>query len=240
MLDDNLIKECSCGNIDKFSKKTLFDIDLLVCKFCGTAHQYLPGWDADKLKSWYENDYHTAVQHGIGHTSYKDRYAHDKTVAETRLTAYNKYITAGMTGIDIGSSNSAFVHSCIENGIKCTGIEVGKDIGDDSVTVRQPIEECTFEAGQFDFATMHDSLEHMVDVRKIISKINYFLKSGACLIIDLPDYYIEAGVHHWRYVQHIWYWNEQQMIDVLKNNGFSISKTERPIPGKLVFYFIKD
>jgi SAM-dependent methyltransferase len=240
MLLGNLIKECSCGNTEDFDKKNMCSIDVLVCASCGTAHQYLPGWNPEKLKSWYENDYHTAVQHGIGHTSYKDRYAHDKVVAGHRLVAYKDFIASGMQGIDIGSSNSAFVHSCLEQDINCTGIEVGKDIGDNAVTVRQPIEECSFDQGQFDFATMHDSLEHMVDIGKILSKVNYFLKSGAHLIIDLPDYFVDAGLHHWRYVQHIWYWNEPQMIAVLKKHGFSIVKTERPIPGKLVFYFIKD
>jgi hypothetical protein len=240
MLVDNLIKECSCGSTDNFDKEVMYGIDLLVCKSCGTAHQHLPGWDPEKLKSWYENEYHTSVQVGIGHTSYKDRYHHDKLVAERRLIAYKDFVVRGMYGIDIGSSNSAFVHACLEQGIRCTGIEMGKDIGDDSVTIRKPIEECAFDQGQFDFATMHDSLEHMVDIKKILDKLSYFLRSGAHLIVDLPDYFTAEGRHHWRYVQHIWYWTEKQMIDVLKQHGFSISKVERPIPGKLVFYFIKD
>ena len=74
-----------------------------------------------------------------------------------------------MTGIDIGSSNSAFVHACLESGIQCTGVEPGENIGDDSVTVRNAIVDCDFSENQFDFVTMHDSLEHMIDIDKVLS-----------------------------------------------------------------------
>jgi hypothetical protein len=87
--------------------------------------------------------------------------------------------------------------------------------------------------------TMHDSLEHMVEVRKILDKIYNLLNTNGYLIIDIPDYYVTAGRHHWRLVQHLWYWDREQMTQLLEEFKMKIIRITNPIPGKLVFYVQK-
>ena len=235
-LTNNLIKQCTCGNSTDFNDDIQNEIPVLICNSCGVIHQNLPGWDEDRLKKWYAKEYHVDVQEAIGHQSYRDRYNHDKKIAEIRLTAYNNIITPTMSGIDIGSSNSAFVHTCLEKNIQCIGVEPGENIGDDSVTVRNAIVDCTFSENQFDFVTMHDSLEHMINIDQVLSKINFFLKINGSLIVDIPDYFVPGGLHHWREVQHLWFWNKNQMINIFNTFGFEVENITYPIPGKIVFY----
>lgn len=236
MIVDNLIKECSCGEKHNFKEETINDIHLLTCNSCGTAHQYLPGWTQDMVSDFYKKRYHSEEQLKIGLREYKDRYDHDYKISLIRLQAYQEYLTSNSKGLDIGSSNSAFVHAANNQGYNFVGIDPGKDIGDDAVTIRSTIEDYDFKDTKFNVITMHDSFEHMVDVRNILKKIVSILESKGKLIIDIPDYYTQAGRHHWRPVQHLWYWNQDQMIHFLQNFSLTIIKITNPIPGKLVFY----
>ena len=236
MIIDNLIKECSCGETTNFKHEVINAIPLLTCNSCGTPHQYLPGWDSKMVVEMYALKYHTDEQEKLGRQAYKERYDHDKQVAILRLNEYNPYLHKGMKGLDIGSSNSAFVHAARAKQFDFMGIDPGHDIGDSSVTVRSTIQEYDFSSLKFDIITMHDSLEHMVEVRKIMQKVVGLMNDKAYLIIDIPDYYVPEGLHHWRPVQHLWYWNRDQMIAFLQEFGLSIVKIANPIPGKLVFY----
>jgi SAM-dependent methyltransferase len=235
-LNKNLIQACTCANDTDFSQDTMHNILVLVCGNCGVIHQYLPDWDHDKLDEWYRKHYHSDVQEAIGHQSYHARYENDRKVAMLRLDAYQDLIKENMIGLDIGSSNSAFVHACRERGINCWGVEPGESIGDDSVTIRSTIEDCDLDPSSQDFVTMHDSLEHIVDVDSSLNKLQQFLKPRGILIVDIPDYFSEAGIHHWRIVQHLWFWNQEQMTKLFSTHGLDVFKVTRPIPGKIVFF----
>lgn len=239
MVHDNLIKECSCGKSDHFISLTYNDIDLLVCSHCQTPHQYLPGWTVNDVSNFYHQNYHSEEQIKIGLKEYKNRYDHDYKIAEIRLTAYSQFLSNTGQGLDVGSSNSAFVHAANNQGYNFIGIDPGKEIGDDKVTIRSTIEDYNFGNKKFNFITMHDSLEHMVDVRSIMKKITTILDTNGMLIIDIPDYYAPEGQHHWRPVQHLWYWNKRQMTDFLTQFNLNIIQITNPIPGKLVFYVRK-
>jgi hypothetical protein len=83
---------------------------------------------------------------------------------------------------------------------------------------------------------MHDSIEHMVDVNGALEKIHKILKENGTLILDLPDYFSPKGQHHWKHIEHLWFFTEEQFADVLKNNRFEVFNITKPIPGKLVYY----
>ena len=237
-LDQGVITACTCGNNVFFQRCTVNDIDLLVCENCHTAHQYLPNWTEKQIEEFYQSFYHTTEQVKIGCTEYKDRYDHDCRISQIRLNAYADYIKPAAKLLDIGSSNSAFVHVARSRGIDSIGIEMGLDIGDDAVTIRGNIKDSDLAENSFDFITLHDVIEHIVDPLAVLEKIKYICRPDGILIIDLPNYWTEAGRHHWRPVQHLWYWNEDQMCEVLEAVGFNIIKVVEPIPGKLVFYAI--
>jgi SAM-dependent methyltransferase len=234
MLTNNLIKQCTCGNDRDFSVSTVNQLEVVTCEKCNVIHQHLKDWTPEKYLNFYKNDYHLVYQKNRGTMTYQERYDHDCRVSDLRLTAYE--IPLFSVGLDIGSSNGAFVHQARCRGLSCIGLEPGLDIGDDDVTIRGTLDNTYFNPEHFDFITMHDSVEHMVDVNDALQKVHTILKVGGQAIIDLPDYFAPQGQHHWKHIEHLWFFTEAQFIDVLNKNSFEISKVTRPIPGKLVFY----
>ena len=240
MINRNLIKACVCGNTVDFSQQNLHGIDVLECKTCGVVHQGLINWTEESYLSFYENDYHAKFQKIKGRKTYQENYEHDCAVADKRLAKYLQYLTQGMKGLDVGSSNSAFVHRARANNLDCWGLEPGHDVGDNAVTIRGSIVSVDLESSSFDFVTMHDSIEHIVDVEKTLYNVVKILKTNGYLILDLPDYWIESGYHHWKYIDHLWYFTPDQMQDILGRFGFTVIGLDRPIPGKIVFYAKKN
>lgn len=236
MLENNLIKKCVCGNSTDFSHRCINNLEVLECANCGVIHQRLCNWSDVDYINFYKTQYHDSYQEKKGITSYQDRYDHDCVVAVKRLKEYSPLLTIGWIGLDIGSSNSAFVHCANAHGFKCIGLEPGQDVGDDRVTVRGTLMSVNFPTDQFDFITMHDSIEHMVDATKELQEVHRILKPDGILIIDLPDYFSEEGKHHWKLIEHLWLFTKIDMIKLLQQVGFSVISIKSPIPGKFVFY----
>jgi SAM-dependent methyltransferase len=234
MLETNLIKKCTCGNETEFAKLFVNLLAVVACDKCGVLHQDLTDWSPEDYYNFYKNDYHKKYQEEKGVVTYGDRYEHDCKVADMRLDAYN--LLTHSVGLDIGSSNSAFVHRARARNIQFLGLEPGEDIGDNSVTVRGTLDTAYFNPDHFDVVTMHDSIEHMIDVNSALQKVHAILKQDGQLILDLPDYFSTFGQHHWKYIEHLWFFTEDQFVKVLADNGFKVTKTTTPIPGKLVFY----
>lgn len=236
MIENNLITSCVCGNTTDFKISLVNNLNVVKCNVCGVAHQELKRWTPDQYFDFYKSDYHLKYQKKKGVTNYADRYKHDCNVADMRLDSYSPFLVQGMTGLDIGSSNSAFVHQARKRNLQCLGLEPGEHIGDDSVTIRGTLETVHLNSNHFDFVTMHDSIEHMIDVNSALNIIYNILTSDGYLILDLPDYFIPEGQHHWKYIEHLWFFSRTEMLDILKKHGFTIIKIAIPIPGKIVFY----
>lgn len=236
MIKNNLIKSCVCGNDKSFTKTVINKLEVAECDVCGVMHQELDGWTPSQYLNFYATDYHLEYQKKKGVVTYSDRYSHDRNIAKLRLLSYKGVIQEGGVGLDIGSSNSAFVHEAIEQGYRCTGLEPGVDIGDDLVTIRGTLESINLAVNHYDFVTMHDSIEHMIDINCALQKVRDILKVDGVLIVDLPDYFVPAGQHHWKYIEHLWILNRSQLINVFHNWGLNTFRVDSPIPGKLVFF----
>jgi SAM-dependent methyltransferase len=236
MIKNNLVKRCVCGNTEIFKKTRINGLDINECKSCGVMHQELVGWTSEQYYNFYKTDYHNDYQKKKGVITYQDRYEHDCRVADLRLDSYMQYLQPDMSGLDIGSSNSAFVHMARNRSISCLGLEPGEHIGDDAVTIRGTLDTVHLNPGYFDFVTMHDSIEHMIDVDTVLTQIHTIIKSGGYLILDLPDYFVPAGQHHWKYIEHLWLFGRADMEEILGNHGFEVLSVTKPIPGKLAFY----
>ena len=209
-------------------------LPVVACGKCDVIHQDLESWTPEKYFNFYKTDYHQQYQENRGTMTYAERYEHDCRVADLRLDAYN--LPECAVGLDVGSSNSAFVHRANARGLDCIGLEPGENIGDDSVTLRGTLETVFLESEHFDFITMHDVVEHMIDINGSLGIVNKILKTGGLAIIDLPDYFSPQGSHHWKHIEHLWFHTEEQFIKVLETNRFEVVKVTHPIPGKLVFY----
>jgi SAM-dependent methyltransferase len=236
MIANNLIKTCVCGNKENFSREKIYGIDVILCENCKIYHQELINWTEKNLLSFYENDYHEKFQRMKGRITYQQSYDHDCSVANKRLDKYQKYLSKGMKGLDVGSSNSAFVHEARKRGLDCWGLEPGQNIGDNKVTIRDSIVSTTLDSDSFDFITMHDSIEHIVDAKTALANVSRILKKEGYLMLDLPDFWVKKGEHHWKYIEHLWFFTESQMTDILNNLGLDVVEIDRPIPGKIVFY----
>ena len=234
MLENNLIKRCTCGNESDFSNLFVNMLEVVACGKCDVLHQYIEGWTEEDYHNFYKTKYHSEYQQEKGVVTYQERYEHDCRVADMRLDAYN--LPPMSVALDIGSSNSAFVHRARTRNIQCLGLEPGENIGDDSVTIRGTLESAYLNPNHFDVVTMHDSIEHMIDVNSALRKVSSILKPGGLLILDLPDYYSPSGSHHWKRIEHLWFFTEAQQEKILDKNGFKVHKITTPIPGKLVFY----
>lgn len=238
-LEKNLIKKCVChneGSYAIFEQNKINDIDTLTCKYCLVTHQLLPNFTEQDLADFYARDYHVSYQQKKNVITYQDRYYHDCSVAQLRLDAYVDYIKEGMIGLDIGSSNSAFVHEANKRNIRCFGLEPGESIGDDTVTINDTLEHAEFEDESYNFVTMHDSIEHMIDPAASLDKVHRILMADGIAIIDLPDFYNPAGQHHWKTIEHLWFFSQDNFERLLKEHRFKVEKVTAPIPGKLVFY----
>jgi SAM-dependent methyltransferase len=239
MLEKNLIKKCICENSIGFKSLIYNYISVLECNECGTMHQQMTNWDDNTYYNFYKKDYHQTYQKRKGAMNYTDRYTHDRSVAVKRLDAYKDILVPGSKGLDIGSSNSAFVHEAISRGFNCMGLDPGQDIGDDAVTIRGTLDTVNLESNSLDWITMHDSIEHMIDVNTSLEHAYNLLKTGGLLIVDLPDYFDPAGQHHWKYIEHLWFFSKDQLGNVLEKHNFKIETVLNPIPGKLIFYVRK-
>lgn len=235
-LENALIKQCICGNTDELTQNIHNEVDLLCCNKCGLTHQLLYNFSHSDLNEFYIKKYHLDFQQQKDFTPYRDRYIHDCKVADNRISAYQTFIKKGMVGLDIGSSNSAFVHRCIAQGIDCVGLEPGEHIGDSAVTIRGTLDSFQVDTDSYNFVTMHDSIEHMIDPAGALDKVHRMLMPHGIAIIDLPDFYIPAGDHHWKVIEHLWYFKQNEFIDLLMKKGFNVELVTTPIPGKLVFF----
>ena len=209
---------------------------------CGVIHQELVGWDQTKLDDFYSLDYHSKFQKskGLGEYGSSERYEHDVAVSNMRLNEYSNFLDHTSGGLDIGSSNAAFVYTARERGYDCWGLEPGEHLGDSSSTIRGLLTTAPLPAEFWDWVTMHDSIEHMTDLHEALRIVYTILRDNGRAIIDLPDFWDIRGKHHWKKIEHLWFLSEDQLTQIMSDSGFTVADVRRPIPGKLVFYCIKN
>lgn len=233
-----LLENCLCGSGDS-DLDIINDIAISQCKECGIKRQHLPDHTELDYFNYYKNDYHTTEQESIGLTAYHERYSHDLTIAAMRLTEYEKLLELkqGAQVLDIGSSNNAFVDYLNNNGYQCKGVEIGEEgAKHPDTTYTMDLLELGLSRNTFDLITLHDVFEHLTNPILYLREIKSILKPKGYLILDLPNYFVPEGVHHWRYIQHLWFFDEKQTTELLKANGFKVLAVNMPIKSKLVFY----
>lgn len=237
VIENNLIKKCLCGNTSNFFVDHINNIDVAICQDCGVTHQTLPNFSTEDLEVFYRQQYHAQHQTDIGLRTYQERYGHDYSLALKRMEKYSRFFKPNSRGLDVGSSNNAFVDAARSQGFQCYGTEIGESIADPTTTYRQSFESCHFPENYFEFITFHDVFEHLVDPGIALKEICRCLSNNGMLIIDFPDYFDSSGQHHWRPIQHLWYPTNDQLINYIEYHGFKLVSEEHPIPGKRVFYF---
>ena len=226
-----LLKNCVCG--ERIGEvKSIFSVPVISCNLCGVVRQIVP-LSSEEYSHVYRNGY-IEKRKRSGHS-----YEHDYDVAALRYKEYREFMSEdkGYSILDVGSSNGAFVDLLRNKRYEAFGVDTsGERV--DNYFYYSSFERFDEDFPSFDLITFHDVLEHLVNPLTAIKKASSLLSDKGYLIIDLPDFWIDKGKHHWKKTEHLWMFSQKQLIDlVLKNTNFTDVLIRKPIPSKLVFYF---
>jgi SAM-dependent methyltransferase len=214
-----LLPHCVCGS-PSASARQLHGLPVLEC-VCGILRQDV-GMTAEQYGAWYGQQYHAGV---YTHTPEQDLRA-----SVFRLNRYG--LPRGTRLLDVGSGTGVLVRVARSDfGLDAWGQDLAAQSDGEHVYVGE-LAEIGFPTEDFDVVTVHDVLEHVPDPLAFLAEIKRVLKPGGRLIVDFPRFHSEHGLHHWKPVEHLWLWSEEQLVRILQQAGFQAEETYYPIPSK--------
>lgn len=222
-----LLEKCLCG-CEGGALTTHLEIPIIKCPKCGVQRQSVNMNQEDYL-NWYSSaEYHNGAD-TCNHT-----YKEDLAVARKRLRAYN--IKSGSVVLDVGCGNGAFVYEAHKKGIFAYGTELTRLSYHQGMMYYGEFHNHNFPTDHFKFITLHDVLEHALNPYELLQECFRTTQQKGTVIVDIPDFWDDNGKHHWRPVEHLWFFTVDQITDILEEIGFVVKKVKRPIPGKVVLY----
>jgi ubiquinone/menaquinone biosynthesis C-methylase UbiE len=229
--------KCVCGGVE-FKEYEQNSIQVEECLKCGIQQQANLPFSTNSEYIEYYREYPPTKD-----TYEAKDYDHDRKLAAKRCRAYGIIEGNKDKILDVGSGSGAFVEECRSLGSKAYGCEISKysysKTSEDKYIYRERLEDINFPTDFFDKITCHDAAEHVVDPIKFIKEMFRILKQGGTCFIDLPRFHHAAGKHHWKPVEHIWFFNTKQFVSILSNIGFTLQSIKHPIQSKTVFYVTK-
>lgn len=204
--------------------------DVIKCANCGLVRQDVP-FKSEKEYNEFYSDYIP------GKAGFHKDFLHNMRVARLRLVDYGIAGDYGARLLDIGSGDGAFLHAARLTGLDAYGCEIkpydnAKEL---NRTYQTRFEEAAFPTDYFNYITCHDVLEHVINPLEAVLEIIRVLKQDGTCFIDVPRFYHQSGKHHWKYLEHIWFFTEDQLENILTTAGFTIRKVYHPIESKTVF-----
>lgn len=217
-----LLPRCVCGSTAVQAEER-HGIPLWRCPSCGVLRQEVH-LTLTELAHWYRVQYYRGI--------YKHTVEHDWDVARVRQAAY--HLPAGIKLLDVGAGNGAFVGVMREAGVDAWGQDLAEQSDGPYVYVGA-LEDVAFPTDEFDVVTVHDVLEHVPDPVLFLAEIRRVLKPGGKLIVDFPNFWTASGRHHWKLIEHLWYFTPDEVHQLLQTAGFTVKNSRVPIPSKVVF-----
>jgi SAM-dependent methyltransferase len=231
---------CVCGEARTEPYCAAHGRDVGTCVRCGVVRTLQRAADYETLYT--DGDrYHVERQ---GHTPYRMRFEHDREVGYLRLQAY----AGRLRWLDVGCANGGFVAAATDLGYDVEGLEPNPGIAAWAATATERPVHTTWDTvtGWFDVISYHDVLEHVVDPRAELDRAWGHLVPGGMLILDVPNIHDASapdagpGSHHMKPQEHLWFWDRQALVDVVRSSGFVVVGVDVPLPGKLVVYARRD
>lgn len=235
---ENDIKEISCvGCLSKekilFGKKNGFSV--YKCCNCKMLSLYRRPLSLDEV---YDAEYFSGGSGGFGYVNYDE----DK---EPMRESFNKYLslvenlshTKGKL-FDVGAATGFFMSLAKARGFEVSGVEFsdfaagkGREKGFDIKTGTLKTTESANES--FDVVTMLDVVEHIPDPEDDLRVVSKMLKKDGLVVINTPDsgsWYAKMMGMKWHLIvppEHIHYFNEKGIRDLLSRNRFEMLMVTR-------------
>lgn len=221
-----LLERCVCGSTGtSATMRQLHGLAVLECVDCGILRQDVR-MSPKQYGEWYEKQYHAGV---YSHSSEQDTRA-----SVFRLSRYG--LPRGTKLLDVGAGTGHFVNIARrEFGLNAWGQDLAKQSESEHIYVG-PLETIGFPTASFEIVTVHDVLEHVPEPLAFLKEIRRILMDGGRLFVDFPRFHSEHGLHHWKPVEHLWLWTEDQLCAVLKQAGFQVEDSYYPIPSKFTVW----
>ena len=227
----SLIKACCVCDCTRSGPRLKNGLSTRECKRCGNAWQDVH-MDQAELSAWYATQYMDGV--------YTHSFEEDMVTAQKRAKAYKLSTSKQIRILDVGSGNGAFVAEARKLGHDAYGCEIAKDSDANTPYIyKRDLFDVHFPTDFFDMITLHDSLEHLVNPKKYLVELFRSLCQGGQLIVEVPNFHVEAGKKDWKSIEHLWLFRERDVKEMLQDVGFTLSKVCRPVKWKLVFYVTK-
>ena len=221
------------GKTQKSSKK---GVQFGKCTKCSIIRQVNLPLDTEEAYTAFYKNYPPVT------SKYKAKtYSHDLEVAKLRCVEYG--IESGCVDnlLDVGSGSGAFVDECRSRGVQAYGCEIADyDCSNNNDFIyKGRFEGINFPTDHFDKVTCHDMLEHVLDPLATIKEMFRVTNQGGQCLIDIPRFFHKAGEHHWKAFEHIWFFDEKQLKELLEKVGFIVREIRHPLDSKAVFYCTK-
>lgn len=195
----------------------------------------------DDTLAIYQDGYHRGFGGAI---PWRDRYEKDLEVSKLRyvMHGFNNFNgrLKSRRFLDVGCANGAFLKIVKDHRHQGFGIELNPEMADFAQTHSGcPVyTDWSPVAGRFDVITYHDVIEHIESPIAEIQKARNYLLAEGILIFDTPDgETLEGrGAHHLKPKEHLYYFTEQTLREMLWRQHLQVFRLERPIPGKIVAY----
>ncbi len=202
------------------------------CNKCDVVRQVsYPSLAKDRYEDYYRSHYPPTQN------TYKAKdYKHDRQLALKRCTQYGINGDWGDKILDVGCGSGAFVDECRSRGEEAYGCDISKYsyAPDNKHIYRKSLEDCLFPTDYFDKVACHDVLEHTMEPVEFLKEVFRITKQKGICIIDFPNYFVDEGRHHWK-AEHVWYFDIDQLNDLLRKIGFIEIEVTMPIKSKIVF-----
>ncbi|MEK7103917.1 MAG: class I SAM-dependent methyltransferase [Patescibacteria group bacterium] len=135
--------------------------------------------------------------------------------------------------LEIGCADGSFLEELKEAGWQVKGIELSEEVAKFARVARhldvenKPIEEVSFEAGEFDVIISNMVFEHLYNPFEIIKKVSLWLKPKGELIFSIPYFWgfeflvFESFSYGLQLPTHTFFFNKKIIKKSLKDNGFA-------------------
>jgi len=148
-----------------------------------------------------------------------------------KIQSFPNFIDGG-NFLDIGSSYGDHLYKMKSIGWNCKGIELNKNSANYAISILNlDIKSCLIEdyseSEKFNIVHMGMVLEHIIDPKEILNKVNKLLKDDGVFIFSVPNITSFEGVvfrNYWYSLHlpmHLNHFNRKSIKNLLKDFGFN-------------------